>query len=165
MRRDHIIWMLEENSVRRLSESEIALIGSHTAGCSDCLKAYTAARVSTALMQARAHEIEQPSPFFEKRVMASLREKRLSPAVTTLLSVWKAAGALVYSMAALIVVLVSFSLFVEGSGSEGEFDPTTVQAAYSPEDVLLEQGELTEDAIPYDQVLMTVYDSGDGDGQ
>jgi hypothetical protein len=165
MRGDHIIKMLEETSVGRLSESEIALIGSHTAECSDCLKAYETARISAVMVKARTREIVEPSPFFETRVMATLRERHLSPTINTFLNLWKAASALVSTMAAVIVILIALSFYVDGSPQDEEVDMSAIQAAFSPETVLLDPTEPTEESLPYDQVLTTMYDVGDADGQ
>lgn len=165
MRDDHIIRMLEEKPVGRLSDDEVAFIESHAARCSECLRAYQAARVSGDLIRARVSETIEASPFFKTRVMAAIRERQLSPELPAIVRMWKAAGALVSTMAALVVILVGLTVFSYNPDSQAEPVEIISQSIYSPEYVLFEQDEGEEEGFQYDQVLATFYESGDGDGQ
>src|SRR5215213_6077749 len=102
MRDNHLIKMLEERAIDSLSEGEVLAIEAHTLDCSACLRAYEAARISADLLRARASETVEPSPFFKTRVMAAIKENRLSPELPALLRMWRAAGALVSMMAVLV---------------------------------------------------------------
>jgi hypothetical protein len=166
MRDDHIINMLEEQGVGRLSEAEISVIESHTSGCQDCLRAYEAARISAALIQSRAAETVEASPFFKTRVMAAIRERRLSTEQPAIVRMWRAAGSLVSTMAVLVVILVGMTVFNFDTDSQVQ-NPELIagQSIYSAEYVLFDQGEADDDGLQYDQVLATIYESGDGDGQ
>ena len=166
MQETHIINLIEQQSVAGLSEAEIAKIEIHIALCSDCRQAYKAAQVSSALLRARAAESVEASPFFSTRVMATLRERELSPELPALLRMWKAAGALVSVMAALVIILVG--LTIVDTGSDPQLPPSdlaAIQNIYSPDSFVLDEGENTDESTQYDQVLTTVYGSEEVDGQ
>ncbi|HYP29641.1 MAG TPA: hypothetical protein VE262_23210 [Blastocatellia bacterium] len=163
MRDNHIIRMLEERAIDGLSEGEVITIEAHSADCSACLRAYEAARLAAEMLRARASETAEPTPFFKTRVMASIREKQLSPELPALLRMWKAAGSLVSMMAVLVVVLIGLTVYSSSSGTQAD-ELLAGQNIYSPEFVVLEPGAL-DDGLAYDQVLSTMYDLGDFDGQ
>jgi anti-sigma factor RsiW len=166
MRDTHIIRMLEEKPLGSLSENEISNTESHTAHCSECRRAYDAARISASLLVAQTSEAIEPGPFFTTRVMATLREKHLSPEAPALVRMWRAAGAVVLAMAALVLILVGLTVF--GQGSDPETQPaarTATQDVYSPEYVVLEQGDLDDGDMVNDQLIATLYDLGDADEQ
>jgi hypothetical protein len=162
---NHIITLLEEKPLAALSPDEIAGIELHVAECPDCRRAYAAARVAALLIRERVAEATEVSPFFKTRVMATIRERQLSPEGPALLKMWKAARALVSVMATLVVILTALTIFNQ-SGEE----PLALAVAegvsiYSPEYVLLEEGNSDGDGLMYDQVLATIYDGGDPDEQ
>jgi anti-sigma factor RsiW len=165
MRDNHIITMLEEKAVGRLSGDEIAAIEAHTADCPKCMLAYKAARASDSLIRARASETIDVSPFFKTRVMASIKERQLSPEMPALLRMWKAAGAIVSMMAAMVVILIGLNIFSYGPDSQTQStEIASSQNIFSPEYVVLEGGDVAGDSVAYDQVLGTIYDSEDEDG-
>lgn len=164
MRDGHIIRMLEERPVSRLSDDELLAIKAHAAECRDCLQAYRAAQVSQSLIKARASEAVDPSPFFKTRVMAAIREKHLSPELPAVVKWWRAARAMVSVMFATVAVLVGLTVF--DLGAEEPAQPAELAASqnlYSAEFAILDDGGSDDDLI-YDQVLGTVYDLEDGDG-
>jgi hypothetical protein len=166
MRERHIIRIIEERCVGGLCEAEIAEIEIHVADCADCMRAYRAAKISDNLVRARAAEAVEASPFFNTRVMAALRERELSPELPALLRMWKAAGALVTAMAAVVVILIGLTIF--GTDADQQMQQTEVaasQSIYSPEYVVFDQGENSDESLPYDQVLTTVYETEESDGQ
>ena len=166
MKESHIITIIEQRCVGELCEAEIVEIEVHVARCADCRRAYRAAQISDSLVRARAAETIEASPFFNTRVMAALRERELSPELPALLRMWKAAGSLVSAMAAVVVILIGLTIF--GTGTDTQSQPTEMaasQSIFSPEYVVFEQGEGADDSLAYDQVLTTVYDSEDVDGQ
>ena len=166
MRDDHIIKMLEQNPLGSLSEGEIASIEFHIAHCSGCRRAYEAARISAALIRARTSEAIDVAPFFKTRVMAAVRERQLSPEVPTLIRMWRAAGGLVSAMAAVAVVLIGLTVWGYSPGWQTE-SPALADTPdiYSAEYVVFDQGDPAGDAIAYEQVLTTIYDSGEADDQ
>jgi len=166
MKESHIIRIIEERCVGGLSEAEIAAIEMHAADCADCMRAYGAAKVSDQLIRARASEAIEASPFFNTRVMAALRERELSPELPALLKMWKAAGSLVSAMAAVTVIMIGLTIF--GANTDPQLQQTEMaisQSIFSPEYVVLEQGDSADETLAYDQVLTTVYDSEELDGQ
>ena len=165
MRDNHIITMLDVKPVGQLTEDELSVIKAHAALCPACLRAFEAARASDSLIRARAGQVIDVSPFFKTRVMAAIRERELQPELPALARMWKAAGALVSMMAALVVVLVGLTIFSYSPDWQMQgTEIATSQNIYSPEYVVLERGDLEDDPIAYDQVLGTIYDAEDEDG-
>jgi hypothetical protein len=162
MRDQHIIVLLEEKPVSRLRTEELAVIESHIATCGDCLRAYRTARISESLIEARAAEGQEVSPFFKTRVMAAIRDKRLSPEPAAWLRIWRAAGALVLAMATMVVVLIGVTVFSYPPDAPSAPEAFTSRNIYSPDEVVLGRDDVTEET--YDQVLGTMDDSEDGDG-
>ena len=158
----HITRTLEEKPFDSLSRDDIARAESHIAICDDCKSAYDAARIAAHLIQARTAQTVDVGPFFKTRVMAAIRESRLSPEEPPLVRMWRAAGALVSSIAVLLVILTGMTIFNEGPDSQIELRS---QNLYSPEYVVLERGDPDDDELANDQVISTIYDLEDGDGQ
>src|SRR5215210_687896 len=154
MRDNHIIKMLEEKTVSRLSESDIDQIKAHVAGCPVCLRAYDAARLAYSLIRARASEATDVSPFFETRVMAAIRGKRLQPELPAIVNWWRAARTLLSAMAAMVVVLIGLTVFSYGPEQQAQSPEMITQNILSPEYILSEEEESVDD-MPYDQVLAT----------
>jgi hypothetical protein len=165
MRDNHIITMLEVKPVGQLTEDELSVINAHAAVCPSCMRAFESARASDSLIRARASQTIDVSPFFKTRVMAAIRERGLQPELPALARMWKAAGALVSMMAALVVILVGLTIFSYSPDRQTQgTEIATSQNIYSPEYVVLERGDVEDDPIAYDQVLGTIYDSEDDDG-
>ena len=158
----HIVKTLEERPFDSLSDDEIARAESHIAICVECKSAYDAARIAASLIQARAAETVDVGPFFKTRVMAAIREGRLSPEEAPLVRMWRAAGAMVSTMAVLLVMLAGMTIFNESTDSQSG---SLSQNLYSAEYVVLERGDLDGDELANDQVVSTIYDLEDGDGQ
>lgn len=152
MKDNHIIEILENTSFDGLSESDHSTIQVHTANCADCASAYRAAIVSNSLLKERAGETHEPSPFFQTRVMAAIRERQNeTPAFARM---WRAAGALVSSMAASVALFAVLSFVVPGEplgGAASAFN------SYSAEEVILDQTEEAPDQISDAQILSTLY--------
>lgn len=164
----HIKRTLEEKSFDSLSGDDIASAESHIAVCDECRRAYDAARIASRLIQARAAETVEVGPFFSARVMAAIREGRLSPEEAPLVRMWRAAGALVSAFAVLLVILAGMTISGITIFSESADSPPQLAASqnlYSPEYVLLERGDPDDDQLANDQVVSTIYDVEDGDGQ
>jgi hypothetical protein len=77
---------------------------------------------------------------------------------------WRAAGALLSAMAVLLVILAGMTIF-SGSPDSQLATAAASQNLYSPEYVVLESGDLDNDEMANDQVVSTIYDLEDGDGQ
>lgn len=162
MRDEHIIEAIENAPLSGLNESELVDIRAHTDQCAECRRAFEAAQISTLLLRERVAETIEPSPFFQTRVLAALRERQAVNETSALRRLWNTAGALVYSMAATVAALVILTIFAPGS------QPTPVPQevasaynSYSAEEVLFDQDELPDDQLSYGQVLTTLYESDD----
>jgi hypothetical protein len=162
MRDQHITSLFEEKPVGRLSADELAAIEAHVAACGDCLRSYRAARLAGSLLEARAAETHAASPFFKARVMAAIRERRLSSEPAAWLRLWRAAGGMFLAMMLLVVVLAGLTAFDYPAGVPGQPDAFTSQNLYTPDEVVFGQDDAGEES--YDQVIGTIYDAEDGDG-
>jgi hypothetical protein len=163
---NHIIRMLDEKPFSSLGDGEIVSAESHIAMCQQCKSAYDAARVAASLIQARTSEIVDASPFFKTRVMAAIRERQLIPEEPALVRMWRAAGALISTLALVLVTLTGMTIFSQSTDSQSQMPVVAAsQNLYSPEYVVLERGDLDDDELVNDQVIGTVYDVEDGDGQ
>lgn len=162
MRDTHIISVLEEKAFDSLSDDDLAKAERHIAVCNECKSAFDAARIASRLIQVRAAETVEVAPFFKTRVMAAVRERRLSPEEPALVRMWRAAGALVSTMAVLLVILTGLTIF---SGSpDSQMEPAS-QNLYSPEYVVFVRGDVGDDELANDEVVSTIYDLEDGDEQ
>ena len=163
MSNEHIISLLDESAVTRLSQSELSSIEAHAAGCDACRRAYEAALVSAFMLKARAAEVVEPQPFFKTRVMAAIREGRADQ--PALVRMWRSAGALFAAMLMVVVLLSTLSLF---SGYDGS-DPVESAIAQTEIDfgseVFEDDVAADDEQMNYAQVLDLVFDSEDADGE
>jgi len=150
----HIIELLETTPVTSMSESVLQAIHHHVATCSACRTAFEAAQISSVLLSEGAGETFEPSPFFQTRVMALVREQQATP-VWSLSRLWRAAGALASSMAATVVILGALTFAMPGNQVTSSQE-LTAGNAYSAEAVILNQPGLDELASD-GQVLTTLY--------
>jgi predicted anti-sigma-YlaC factor YlaD len=161
----HIIKTLDGKPFASLSANDIASAESHIADCDECKTAYDAARIAANLVQARVAETVEAGPFFKTRVMAAMRERKLSPEESPLVRMWRAAGALVSTMAVLLVILTGMTIFNESPDSDIGPPISASQNLYSPEYVVLDRGDADDDELAAEQVVSTIYELEDGDGQ
>jgi hypothetical protein len=155
MRVKHITEILDNASLANLSENELIEVRAHVIECVSCRKAYEAARMSAAVLKSRAQAVIEPSPFFQTRVMAALREQQAAESAPAMLRLWRSAKAVVSAMAVTTAALAVVS-FV----SPAESTPATDQNAsvYSAYSVIMDQ---PDDQMTYDQVLSTIYEDDD----
>ena len=158
MKAQHIVSILENTPFAGLSESDLVLIRAHTNVCSNCQQAYEAAQISALLLKERVADAIEPSPFFQTRVLAILRERQTGNEPWALRRMWRAAGALVSSMALTVATLAVLSFVVPSTKSTLLLpNVASVSNAYSPEAVILDQSDLPDDQISDDQVFTTLY--------
>lgn len=154
----HIISLIEETPLARLSESDLMAIRAHVTGCADCRRGYEAAQISGLLMKERAAEAFPPSPFFHTRVLATLKERTAANESWAWSRMWQAGGALASSMVATVAALVVLTFVVPGTQSTaGPREMTSTLNAYSAEEVILNQSELPEEQTSDGQILTTLY--------
>jgi hypothetical protein len=158
MKGNHIFDILEKSSLSALDDSEQALIEAHATECTECHQALVAARISQSLLRDRAVESFVPSPFFGTRVLALLRERQATREAWGLGRMWRAAGALVSSMAVTVAILAIMSVMLPGR--ETVLEQETV-SAYSADAAMLGTFELSDDQVTDGQVLNTLYEVED----
>ncbi|HEX8247878.1 MAG TPA: hypothetical protein VF599_06885 [Pyrinomonadaceae bacterium] len=114
MKHEHILEILDEKALNDFGEAELAFIKAHAAQCVECFQAFEAARISAVLLKthAAAAASVEPSPFFQTRVMANLREKqaKINP-FAAIGRLWKASASLVVLMMTMVVALIALTIF------------------------------------------------------
>lgn len=153
MRDEHIKDLLDREGLAGLGERELAAVRAHAEVCGECARAYAAAQVAASLLEARGKEGFEPSPFFQTRVLAALRERRSAGEVWSFGRLWRAAGLLVSSMAASVAVLAALT-FVAPQETTAQFTPADT---YTAEDLIFEQGAGAGTQVSDEQVFATLY--------
>jgi hypothetical protein len=152
----HITEILDRASIAMLSESELNEIHVHALECLSCRDAYEAARLSAVVLKTRAETTIEPSPFFQTRVMAALREQQAVESVPAMLRLWRSAKALVSTMAVTTAALAVVSFMQPSQPATAPDQTASVYSAYS---VIMDQN--AEDQMSYEQVLSTIYEDED----
>lgn len=151
MKERHITEILDNVSIAMLSESELNEIRVHAQECISCRDAFEAARLSAVVIKSRVEATIEPSPFFQTRVMAALREQQAVESVPAMLRLWRSAKVLVSTMAVTTAALAIVS-FVQPSQTTPVDQQTA--SAYSAYSVIMDQ---EADDPNYEQVLSTIY--------
>jgi hypothetical protein len=157
MKEKHITEVLDNKSIASLSESELTEVRAHARDCESCRGAFEAAQLSGLILKHRAQSTIEPSPFFQTRVMAALREQQAVESVPAMLRLWNSARALVSSMAVTTAALAALSFLLPATPATSLVDQTA--SVYSAESVIL--GQASEEQMSYEQVLSTIYDDED----
>jgi anti-sigma-K factor RskA len=158
MKDRHVRSILESAPFEHLSAGELEIVRAHASRCFECARALEAARVASTLLRERAASKFEPSPFFQTRVLAALRERSAADEVPGLLRLWRAAGALASSMAAAVVLLAALTFVQAPSGTDEA--AASVPDPYSTEAVLA-QDETNDSDL---DVLAFIYDSDESAG-
>jgi len=154
MRDEHVKQLLDEAPLESLGRAELAAVRAHVETCAACRRAFDAARLSSQMLKARTQEAFEPSPFFQTRLLAALRERRAAEEERwTLGRLWKSAGLLVSSMAATTAALAVFTFVAPSETTVAQ----EVAGTYTAESVIFD--EAGEDQMTYDQVLTSLYES------
>jgi hypothetical protein len=162
MKENHIIDILNNSPLARLSENEQLTISAHLKNCDACNRAYQAAEISSLLIKEHAAEAEDNSlglnPFFQTRVLAAWREQRAMNSISAFRRLWSASGALVASMAATTAAFAVLT-FVVPSG-EPASQQTAALIPNSAETVVLDQND--SEQLTEDEALSDLYADDDG---
>ena len=159
MREAHIKKTLDETPLAKLGRAELAALHAHADACEECGRALEAAEASALMLRSRAAETFEPSPFFQTRVLAALRERRAAEEGWTFARLWKSAGLLVSSMAATTAALVVLTLAAPQEQVTGQ-QLTAGANGYTAESLLFDEAE-ADAQMTYEQVLTTLYESED----
>src|SRR5215204_3610318 len=158
MRDEHIKRLLDEAPLASLGKSELAAARAHAEGCAECRRTFEAAQVSSLMLRTRAGETFEPSPFFQTRVLAALRERRAAEEGWTFARLWKSAGLLVSSMAATTAALAVLTFVAPQEQVSAQEVAST---PYTAEALLFDEAEAEGGQMTYEQVLTTLYESED----
>ena len=152
MRDEHIKKLLDEAPLSSLGRAELEAVRANAEDCEDCRRAVAAAQLSTRMLKARAAETFEPSPFFQTRVLAALRERRAAEEERwSFARLWKSAGLLVSSLAATTAALAVFTLVAPSETAVAQ----EVSGTYTAESVIFDEG--AEEQLTYEQVLTSLY--------
>ena len=151
MKDKHITEVLDNAALATLSPSELEEIRAHAQDCKPCGSAFAAAQLTALVMKERAQVVIEPSPFFQTRVMAALREQQELESVPALWRLWKSARGLVSSMAVTTAALAALSFMISAPAT-ATLDQTAT--ALSAESVIFDQ---SGDELTYEQVLNAIY--------
>lgn len=161
MRDEHIISLIENEPLASLSENDMDVIRVHINSCADCQRAFQAAQISALLLKERAAEEFEPPPFFQTRVMATLRERQANSSWANswaLGRMWRAAGALASTMAATVAALAVLTFVIPGNQISSGPQLSSLSNSYSAEEVLLDQNGPADESLSDAQVLNSIYD-------
>jgi hypothetical protein len=111
------------------------------------------------MLRSRAAETFEPSPFFQTRVLAALRERRAAEEGWTFARLWKSAGLLVSSMAATTAALVVLTIAAPQEQATAQ-QLNAGATGYTAESLLFDEAE-ADAQMTYEQVLTTLYESED----
>jgi len=156
MKDKHITEILDNASIAALSESDLNEVRAHVLECMACRDAYEAARLSAVVMKSRAEAVIEPSPFFQTRVMAALREQQAVESVPAMLRLWRSAKVLVSTMAVTTAALAVVSFIQPAQTTTA---PEQTASSYSAYSVIMDQD--ADDQMSYEQVLSTIYEDDD----
>lgn len=148
----HIIEVLDNASIARLSEIELTEVRAHVKECVGCRDAFESAQLSAAILKQRVQVTVEPSPFFQTRVMAALREQQAVESIPAMFRLWKSAKVLVSSMAVTTAALAALSFALPATPATPVVEQTT--SALSAESVIMGPAS---DEMSYEQVLSTIY--------
>jgi len=155
MKDKHIIEVIDNVALANLSQIELEEVKGHTSECGACRTAFEAAQVSAVVLKQRAHVKIEPSPFFQTRVLAALRERQTVQSVPTFVRLWKSASALVSSMALATIALAVLTFVLPDPATAVTEQVASVDAA---EAVIFDQ---FDEQLTYEQVIATVYNEED----
>jgi len=161
MKNEHVISILDSKPLGTLNENDLGQIRAHSTLCESCRQAYEAAQVSAMLLQERAAEHFEPPPFFQTRVLATLRERQTANETWAWSRLWRTAGGLASSMVATVAALAVLTFVLPGTQNADSQGPTAVVNAYSTEAVVFDESALPDDQISNNDVLATLYETDD----
>jgi hypothetical protein len=160
MKDQHIISLIENTSFGSISESDLETIRAHAAECDSCESAFAAARLASVMLRERTAESFEPSPFFQTRVMAHLRERQAANVTWDWSRIWRSAGALASSMVATVVALAVLTFVVPDASTTADLVDASARNAYSVEEVILNPGD-SLDEVSDGHILTTLYDAAE----
>jgi hypothetical protein len=151
---EHIIENLDSRPFAEFGAGELAQMREHGAGCGTCETAFQSARRNAAILKFEAAHTIDPSPFFQTKVLAAMKEKRSYRPVVDFWKMWQASGALVSVMLVMVAVLF-FAGIAAPDAVGGNTGP--VATADTAEAVIFEQDKTLSD-ITSEQIFQEIYE-------
>ncbi|HEV7395392.1 MAG TPA: hypothetical protein VGN86_02680 [Pyrinomonadaceae bacterium] len=156
MKSEHIIELIESEPLGKIPVGDLAKVRAHITDCVTCARAFEAIQISSVLLKERAVAGVEPSPFFQTRVLAALRERQAANEWSWA-RMWRSAGVLASSMLASVVAIAVLTFAMPGIQNDSEV--SLAGNNYSAEEVILNQNDMPEDQASDAQVLNTLYDA------
>lgn len=160
MKNEHIIELIEKTPLANITESEVVRAQAHAGVCASCKRALEAAQISTLLLKEHAVDGFEPSPFFQTRVLAALRERQAGSEQWSWGRLWRTAGTMASAMVASVAAFAVLTFVIPGVPNDAE--RTSAANSYSAEEVILDRGvaEYQAEEQPSDaQVLKALYET------
>jgi len=152
MQEQHIIDLLDTRPLNDLRDAELSAINQHTANCRRCLQAFQAAQLSNLLLRSRAELKTEPSTFFKTNLLAAIRDEQVQLGPFSFFRIWREACNLIYSMAALAVIIGGLTLWQLGTSTQNmRFSAT------DPMELLVYGMDSASVDLSYGAVLMDLY--------
>ena len=155
MKQKHIIEVIDNAALASLSKVELDEVKAHARECVPCETAFEAAQLSALMIRERAQVKVEPSPFFQTRVLAALREQQAVENAPAFVRLWQSASALVSAMAVATILLGAMT-FVYPDTTTAVAEQTV--SADAAEAMLFGQAD---EQLSYEQVLSTIYGEED----
>lgn len=152
----HITHILDELLPDGLSEIQNVEIQKHVAHCEGCLHSFEAWRLSSVLLKVRAAETFEPSPFFQTKMMAALREKQ-AKSVAAFWNWWQASTPVLSAMVVVIVALVVLTLFAPNAPQVTAQGEAAAFGNFSAETLILNE-DFNAAEITAGQTLQIIYE-------
>ena len=159
MKDKHIIDILEKAPLAGLAEQDRAVVEAHAKECAECRNATDAALLSSMLLKERAAQTISPPLFFQTRVLAMLRERQAMTDSWAFSRMWRAAGALVSSMAATVALLAVLSFGLPTDATSANANAVSAANRYSAEEMMLTGSDASDEQVSDAQVFTTLYDT------
>lgn len=155
MKEQHILDILDNTQFEALSADELTMIREHNADCGDCRSAFGAARFASAMLKFDSEEnIFEPTPFFQTKVMAAIREQRATGRnIWDFWRIWQASGSLVGAMVLLVAGLM-FATILAPSSSAG----SDIMAIADESEAIVFEQEVTLRDMNSEQVFPVIFE-------
>ena len=154
MKDRHILEILDSAGFAALDGDELKTVQAHCDECAGCRGAFESARVSSALLSAKAAmPLVEPSAFFQSKVLNAVRERQnIRKPIEAFWRWWQASYPLVCSMLLIVITLAVLTMLAPKSQTE---QAVSTYNLYSTDAVILNQNPPRN--ITTEQALEVIY--------
>ena len=137
MKDNHILDLLDGN----FNEATSVAVAAHAAHCESCRAAADAARISSVLFRAESVTVFEPSPFFQTKVLNSIRcePQNLRKPIATFWRWWQASSIMVAVMIVTVVGFIALTVFAPSNKAPETQAGMTNDNPYSAEAIFINQ--------------------------